>query len=327
MKSARANIVIRVIAGVLAVAAVGCPAGKKEAPNADGTGKPSGPSKVTLNLNWVPEPEFGGFYAAKDTGSFKRHELDVEIRGGGAGVPVVQMVASGQIEFGIAGADEILTARARGADVVPLFATYQTSPQGIMVHKSRGAKNIQEVFAQGTLAMEPGVSYAAFLKKKFGEPKATIVPYDGGSARFLTDKTMAQQCYVTAEPLLAKRKGADPQVLLIADEGYNPYVGVLITRKKIWDEKPAMVRAFVAAAREGWRAYLTDPKPANAIMAKLNTSMDAQTFQEAADAQKALIEAEPLGKMTKERWDTLSKQLTDIAVLKGAAPTDFLVDL
>jgi hypothetical protein len=31
--------------------------------------------------------------------------------------------------------------------------------------------------------------------------------------------------------------------------------------------------------------------------------------------------------MTKERWDTLSKQLTDIAVLKGAAPTDFLVDL
>jgi NitT/TauT family transport system substrate-binding protein len=116
-------------------------------------------------------------------------------------------------------------------------------------------------------------------------------------------------------------------VLLIADEGYNPYVGVLITRKKIWDEKPAMVRAFVAAAREGWRAYLTDPKPANAIMAKLNTSMDAQTFQEAADAQKALIEAEPLGKMTKERWDTLSKQLTDIAVLKGAAPTDFLVDL
>src|SRR5690242_7995775 len=93
-------------------------------------------TKLVLALNWVPEPEFGGFYAARETGAYRRQGFDVDIRGGGAGVPVVQMVATGRADFGTVGADELVTARARGADVVAVFATFQTSPQGIMVHAS-----------------------------------------------------------------------------------------------------------------------------------------------------------------------------------------------
>src|SRR5688572_32019820 len=86
---------------------------------ADPGAQASGTTAIKLALNWVPEPEFGGFYAARDGGAYKKAGFDVEIRGGGAGVPVVQMVASGQVDFGIAGADEVITARARGADVIP----------------------------------------------------------------------------------------------------------------------------------------------------------------------------------------------------------------
>jgi NitT/TauT family transport system substrate-binding protein len=151
---------------------LGTPACKKKedaAPTATGT-------HVNLALNWVPEPEFGGFYAARESGAYAKRGLDVEIQGGGAGVPVVQMVASGQADFGIVGADELLTARARGADVLPVFATYQTSPQGIMVHASRNAKNIGDVLKSGTLAIEPGAPYAVFLKKKYGFQSVSIVP-------------------------------------------------------------------------------------------------------------------------------------------------------
>src|SRR5258706_16353205 len=89
-------------------------------------------TKVTLALNWVPEPEFGGFYAARESGAYRRQGFEVDIRGGGAGVPVIQMVATGRADFGTAGADEVITARARGADIVAVFATFQTSPQGIL---------------------------------------------------------------------------------------------------------------------------------------------------------------------------------------------------
>jgi NitT/TauT family transport system substrate-binding protein len=310
----------------LVAALFGCsrPAENKDAPGA------AAESRVKLVLNWVPEPEFGGFYAAREAGAFKRAGLDVEIVGGGAGVPVVQMVGSGKAEFGIAGADEVITARARGADVIPIFAAFQTFPQGIMVHASGGQKGIADVLASGTLAIEPGAPYATFLKKKYGFDKVKIVPYDGGVARFVADKDFAQQCFITSEPLAARKKGSDPKVFLVADEGFNPYAVVVITRKALWKEKPELVKAFARATREGWQAYLSDPGPANQVMAKLNTSMDAETFTGAAAAQRPLIETEEtkkgkLGMMTRERWETMGKQLVDIGVIdKAPAVDDYL---
>lgn len=286
-----------------------------------------GRAAVVLALDWVPEPEFGGFYAARESGAFARHGLDVEIRGGGAGVPVVQMVASGQVQFGIAGADEVITARARGADVAPVFATFQTSPQGIMVHASRGYKTLADALQAGTLAIEPGLPYAAFLKKKYGGFGARIVPYDGGVARFMVDPTFAQQCFVTAEPLAARRRGGDPQVFLVADEGFNPFAGVVIVKRSLLSEHPDRVKGFVLAAREGWAGYLADPSATNAVMQKLNPSMDAETFAAAAAAEKPLTGSEDarahgLGSMARERWQTLGNQLADLGIVDRAPPVD-----
>jgi NitT/TauT family transport system substrate-binding protein len=271
----------------------------------------------------VPEPEFGGFYAARESGAWKEQNLEVEIQGGGAGVPVVQMVAAGKAEFGIAGADEVLTARAKGADVIPVFAVYQKSPHGIMVHASKGAKTMAEALTGGTLAIEPGMAYAAFLKKKYGFDKVKVVPYDGGVARFLTDKDFAQQCFATSEAIAAKRKGSDPQVFLVADEGFRPYLGVVITRAALWKEKPDLVKAFVRGARKGWQSYLADPGPANAVMAKLNTTMDAETFAAVAKEQRPYVESDEtraagLGSMTKKRWEDLGAELVELKIIEKA---------
>src|SRR3954463_13716145 len=81
-------------------------------------------SKIRLALNWKPNPEFGGFYAAE----YAKHGLDVELLPGGAGTPTVQMIGAGSAEFGIVAGDEILLARARGNDVVALFAVFQQNP-------------------------------------------------------------------------------------------------------------------------------------------------------------------------------------------------------
>src|SRR5262245_1633085 len=94
----------------------------------------SGADKVSIALNWVPEPEFGGIYAAQQTGAYQKRNLDVAIKPGGAGAPTWQQVAAGNVDFGVASADEVVNARANGADIVAIFAIYQTCPQGIMVH-------------------------------------------------------------------------------------------------------------------------------------------------------------------------------------------------
>ena len=294
---------------------------KTESTASDNPGGAGAAKPVTLALNWLPEPEFGGFYAARADGAYKKAGLDVKVQGGGAGVPVVQMVATGRVDFGTVTADELVMARAHGGDVVGVFATFQTAPHGIMVHAARGLKKIEDAFDSGTLALETGLPYIAFLRQKFHWGGAKIVAYDGGIAHFLTDPMFGQQvCYVTSEPILARQKGADPQVFLIADAGFNPYTTIVITRGELLKKSPDLVRSFVAASAAGWRDYLDNPGPTNQLLGTLNHSMDAPTLAAAAQAQAPLIETAEtkklgLGVMTRARWQTLVDQLVSLKLI------------
>lgn len=280
-----------------------------------------GANKVKVQLNWVAEPEFGGLYAARDAGAYQRAGLDVDIVAGGAGVPVIQLVATGKVDFAIAGADDVVIARARGIDVVAVFATFQSSPLGVMVHESRGVGKLEDL-ASGTLAIEPGLPFGAWLKKKYAFKGVTLVPYDGGVAKFLADKEHAQQCYVTSEPIAVRKKGATPRVIAARDTGFDPYAAVVVVRGALLKEKRELVKSFVAATAEGWKSYLADPKPANATMGKLNPAMDQETFTAAAEAQRPLV-APPgatLGSMSEERFRTLGAQLVEIGIIDKAPP-------
>lgn len=309
------------------LAASGC--SKKPSPGETAPSDAKSAHKLKLALNWVPEPEFGGFYAAREGGAYQRRGIDLEILGGGAGVPVIQMVATGRADFGTVGADEVIGGRVRGADVVAVFATYQTFPQGIMVHAARKLTRIEQAFQSGTIALQTGVPYATYLKQKFSWQGVQVVPYDGGVARFLSDPQFSQQCYVTSEPLAAKKQGADPQVFLIADAGFNPYATVVITRGELLKKQRDLVRSFVQASAEGWKAYLQDPTPTNQKLAELNKSMDATALRESADAQKPFIETDDtkqhgLGTMRRERWETLANQLFDLKLIPEKPKVDDL---
>ena len=289
--------------------------------------------KVAVALNWKPEPEFGGLYEAQRSDAFTKRGLQLEITGG-PGAPVVQMVEAGKVEFGIAAADEVMLARDRGSDIVAVFATYQTNPQGVMVHATRGLHSLAGVFAAGgTLAVEPGVAYTKFFEKHYDLAKMRIVPYGYSIAPFLNDPTMAQQVFVTAEPIAARRQGADPQVFLIAESGFNPYAAVVITTGARARGETKRVADFVAALREGWRGYLDDPTQANALMGQLNKEMDAETFRLGAAAQQPLIEdafakQHGIGAMSLERWTKLGEQLRELGLIdKPAKPQQCFVDV
>src|SRR5215213_3242047 len=114
-----------------------------------------GAEKLKIVLNWVPEPEFGGIYSAQQIGAFQKNGLDVEIQTGGAGTPTWQLVATGKAPYAVASADEVIIARSQGADLVTIFATYQTCPQAIMTHRERGLKSLEDLFKSGgKLAVE-----------------------------------------------------------------------------------------------------------------------------------------------------------------------------
>jgi NitT/TauT family transport system substrate-binding protein len=280
-------IVVAVVAGAIST---GC-----------GKGNDSSRPAVTLQLNWKPEPQFGGFYAAEVDGIYARHGLDVTITAGGAGAPTVDMI---------------------GNFVVALFAVYQTNPQGIMTRASRGFKTLADVFGHpGILAMERGLPYSDFLQKRYGFGKLKIVPSPFGDlSLYRTEENYAMQCFVTSEPLAAEKTGIEPQTFLIAESGYNPYTTVLATSESYLKSNPQIVKSMIDAVREGWQAYLADPAKANEYMGRLNPTMDAQTFKDSAAAQMPLIESADtkrlgLGAMTLDRWQTLVQQLVELKVI------------
>ena len=278
--------------------------------------------KVKLALNWKAEPEFGGFYTAQVEKLYQKHALDVEVLQGGAGTPTVQMVAAGQVDFGIVSGDEIILARGNGADVVGVFAVFQTAPYAIMLREESGIQNFEELFkSKMTLAVVKGLPYVNFIEKKYGFNNLKIVPYQGGITNFLSEKNYAQQCFVSSEPLLAAQKGIKTKTLLVADTGFNPYTVVLAVKGETLKKKPDLVKRMVQAAREGWQAYLKSPKSTHEFIAGLNPTMSVGGMAEIQKIEARLIENDDtkkngLGHMTEERWTNLIKQLKDLKMTK-----------
>ena len=65
-------------------------------------GVTAGSTKVTLQADWYPQPEHGGFYTALVKGYYRDEGLDLSIQPGGPYVVVPQQVASGAAQFGMA---------------------------------------------------------------------------------------------------------------------------------------------------------------------------------------------------------------------------------
>ena len=283
------------------------------------TGGARAPAAVTLQLNWTPEPEFGGFYAAAHDRLYEKEGLDVTIKAGGAGVQTWKLVATGAVPFAIAEAGEILRARLKDADLVALYAVYQTSPQALMVHKESGVTSLGDIFTSGKVkkvAMESGLPYVKFLEKKYGFGKVEVVQHGGNLTLFLNDPTMAQQCFAFAEPLSAKEKGVDVSVFSTAEAGFNPYLAVVITSQKYLADHRAEVEAFVRASRAGWKAYLEDARPTNEYLRTQQATMTVEAMNQAADLQKPYVlgddKTKVLGSMSEERWKAFAEQLKDL---------------
>ncbi|QDT64358.1 ABC transporter substrate-binding protein [Calycomorphotria hydatis] len=300
---------------ILAVAMIGCGPSSKET-NKNDLPDSESLTKVTLQLNWYPEAEHGGFYSALVHGYYKDAGLDVKIIPGGPGVPVVQKVADGQVDFGVANADRILLLRAQEADVVALMAPLQNSPRCLMVQKNSGVTKFDEL-GGFTIAID-NQPFAEFLRKKILPKDVNYVPFSGGVSHVLQSVHNAQQGYSFSEPYSAQEQGVETNSLMVSDVGFNPYASCLVTTSKSVTDRKEIVRRMTEASIHGWSRYLTDPVETNRHILKENPEMTAEVLEFGVRTMRPLCEpAEgeaPCG-MLADRWTTLAKQMTDTGSL------------
>ena len=271
----------------------------------------------TYMTNWYAQAEHGGFYQAVAQGIYKKHGLDVTIRMGGPQVNIVQMMAASQADCVMGSSDiQMMQVREGGVPVVNVAAFFQKDPQVLIAHDD--VKTFEDLKGKTILiGAQANRGYWPWLKSKFGFTDAQTRPYTFNIQPFVADKDAAQQGYLTSEPYAIQKAGVKTTVLMFSDHGFPAYATTVTCMEKTLKDRRQQVEAFVKASAEGWKSYLADPAPANALIKKDNPNM---TDEQLAYSVAKLKEMGMVG-----GGDAATQGIGVITDARAKASYDFLV--
>lgn len=233
--------------------------------------------KVTFGLDWVAEPEYGGYYQALATGIYKKYGLDVTILEGGPQVNNAELLVAGRLTFDITSNSFLaLNFAQENIPFVVVAAGFQKDPDILIAHPGTGSDSFADLKDKPiAVSSNTRASWWNYLKAKYGYSDSQLRPYSFSLTPYFTDPTDIQEAYVTDEPYLIQQKtGKMPVVLMLSDSGFNGYASLIATSGKLVQTNPDLVQRFVNASIEGWNSYLYgDPSPAFAAIQEANPDM------------------------------------------------------
>jgi NitT/TauT family transport system substrate-binding protein len=295
--------------------------------------------KVVFLTSWYAQAEHGGFYQALATGIYKKYGLDVQIRMGGPQVNGMQLLTSGQADF-LMGYDlQVLKSVEQGVPVTTVGAAMQTDPQGMLTHAD--VARLADLKTRTILVSTSGrTTWWPWLKSKYGLSDAQSRVYTFNLQPFLADPNSAQQAYASSEQFSADKAGIQTRFFLFADDGYPPYGTTIVTMDQTVRQQPDLVARFVRASMEGWKSYLADPAPGNALIKRDNPAMkdDQLAYGLAKLKQYRMITGgdaatQGIGIMTDARWQKTRDFMVSAGLLGAgvdwhrAYTTQFVKDL
>ncbi len=304
--------------------ATGC--GQKSANSAAAGDATPTLTPITVQLDWVAEPEHGGFYQAQARGFFTEAGLEVTLVQGGANAFPTQKVASGQAQFAQADSTNTLLAINEGLPITQVAAVFQQNPSVLMLHPGNPISSFEELDGE-TIMARPEWAFLPYLRQKYGI-EFNLIPTNFSLANFIADPNFIQQGFYIAEPFFIEKEGLPrPKFLYAWDAGFDSYV-VLIANQAWITQNPTVTRAFLAAYIRGWDDYLHgDPAPAHELMKQVN---DNNTDDFLAYSRQMIIDEKlvtgrgpdggpaKIGRIEPDRFTTQIQQLESLDILKPA---------
>ena len=223
--------------------------------------------------NWFAQAEHGGFYQAVATGIYKKLGLDVSVRMGGPQVNIKQLMAAGQADCIMGSSDlEMIQSREGGLPAVTVAALFQKDPQVLIAHED--VKSLADMKGKTILISSSAYrAYWPWVRSRFGLTDAQTRPYTFNVQPFVADRNVVQQGYLTSEPFALMKAGVKAKSFLLADYGYPSYSTTISCMEETLKKRRQAVAAFVRGSVEGWKSYLANPGPGNALIRKDNPEM------------------------------------------------------
>jgi len=230
-------------------------------------------AKFTYMTNWYAQAEHGGFYQAIAEGTYRKYGLDVTVKMGGPQVNIVQLMAAGQADC-IMGSSDVqqMQIREGGVPLVTVAAFMQKEPTVFITHAD--VKTMAELKGKTIfIGSSAHRGYWPWLKVKYGFKDEQTRPYTYNVQPFLADPNSAQQSYLTSDPFVLQKQGVKFNTILFSDLGYPAYAATVTCMEKTVKDRTKQVADFIKASAEGWKSYLANPAPGNALIKKDNPNM------------------------------------------------------
>jgi len=223
---------------------------------------------VTLQLKWVTQSQFAGYYAAKALGYYKAFGLDVNIKVGGPDITPEQVVASGQADIGLDWLPSLLATRDTGTNLVNIAQVFARSGMTELTWKSSGITSIAGMQGKtvGVWCCGNQFELYAALTKHGMDPehnkgvKIFNQPFDMNAflkkridaAAAMTYNELAQ-VLETKNPATGKLyQLADLNVFKLQNEGTGMLEDGLFAQQDWVDGNRDVATRFIAASDRGW---------------------------------------------------------------------------
>jgi len=281
---------------------------------------------VTLQLKWMHQFQFAGFYMAAEKGFYRDAGFEVDIRAGEVGKMPVDALLNGHADFVVADPGVLLT-RAGGAPVKVVAAIFQHSPLALIVRNDSGINSFSDLRGKRVMLV-PGLN--ADIDAAMGAAGLASADFIRQDTSFdirdlVNGKTDAFAGYITDQPHQLELMGIPYRILHPNQQGIDFYGDVLITTDENIKEQPEKVRAFTQASLRGWQYALAHIDETIAVIqTKYNTQKLSQE-QLGFEARKTreMIESDvvQIGYMRQQRWSDIAA----VYIAQGLLPANFAV--
>jgi putative hydroxymethylpyrimidine transport system substrate-binding protein len=235
---------------------------------------------LTLMLDYLPNPDHVGLYAALADGSFERAGLDVEVRTPSDPAAPLKLVEAGKVDLAISYEPELLIARDKGAQLVSVGAIAQVPLTALMSLK-RGFDGPRELRGGrvGTAGIPYQSAYLQTILQRAGVPvdsvKETNVGFNLVPAMLSKRVDATLGAFWNVEGVQLRRAGKRPKIVRMEDVGVPTYDElILVARKDALAERGDDVRAFVQALGRGYAAARADPRAATDALVDAAPDLD-----------------------------------------------------
>ncbi|TYS15453.1 ABC transporter substrate-binding protein [Rossellomorea vietnamensis] len=309
-----------------AVLITGCGQNNNEGQNENGSGSESEALKeVSVVLDWTPNTNHTGLYAAKENGYFEEEGLDVEIiMPGEAGADSI--VASGQADFGVGYQEGVTQARVQDVPLVSIAAVIQHNTSGFA---SPADKNIE------TPKDFEGKTYGGWGSPVEEEVMASIMAQENADISNVDIVNMGDSDFFTAVQrdidfawiyygwtgIEAELRNEDINMIYLTDysEKLDYYTPVLTTNEDMIEEDPETVKAFLAAASKGYNFSIDNPEEAAQILIDAAPDLDEDLVKRSQEwlASRYTDDAPRWGEQKLEVWENYADWMFDNELLES----------